>query len=609
MKNLKISTRLAVTFGVLVLLLLAVVVTASLQMHTMRANALTVTGNTLPSVELINTMSSELLRTRLLELQHLQAADNAHMLDVEKGMDRQQQRLADLKKHYEPLILTDKERQLYDQFIRERDRYQDLNRQFMTLSRQGDKSAAAALLEGESLKTFRESSQSLDALVKLNSNVASVEAHNSSEVYSRALFALIATAVIAVLIALVAAIWLTQSIRRPLQQAVDTANRVAAGKLDSQIDTDAKDETGLLLAALHRMQTSLVQTVRSVRQNAEGVASASAQIASGNADLSSRTEEQASALEETAASMEELGSTVRQNADNARQANQLALNASNVAREGGAVVAEAVQTMKGINDSSRRIGDIIGVIDGIAFQTNILALNAAVEAARAGEQGRGFAVVAGEVRSLAQRSAEAAKEIKALSTASMERVEAGSVLVDRAGTTMTAVVTAISQVTDIMGEISAASIEQSSGVAQVGEAVTQMDQTTQQNAALVEESAAAAASLRRQAQELVRAVAVFSLPHSAADAHPAPYADMGMGHPHAAFASHADHDGRDFHTSQTSRDPRSAPHGEYSAYAMSGGHGARRPDIMGGRSMSGNAAPAPTGTRRAVQHDEDWETF
>jgi methyl-accepting chemotaxis protein len=255
-----------------------------------------------------------------------------------------------------------------------------------------------------------------------------------------------------------------------------------------------------------------------VRQNAEGVASGSAQIASGNNDLSARTEEQASALEQTAASMEQLGSTVRQNAENARAANQLAVNASTVAAQGGEVVAEVIETMKSINASSAKIADIISVIDGIAFQTNILALNAAVEAARAGEQGRGFAVVASEVRSLAQRSADAAKEIKALITSSVERVGQGSALVDKAGTTMTEVVQAIRNVTDIMGEISAASSEQSAGVGQIGEAVTQMDQATQQNASLVEEMAAAAGALNHQADELVKAVSVFTLGGSSAAA-------------------------------------------------------------------------------------------
>ncbi|MBK6387106.1 MAG: chemotaxis protein [Rhodoferax sp.] len=262
-----------------------------------------------------------------------------------------------------------------------------------------------------------------------------------------------------------------------------------------------------LKAALERMQTA----VSSVRASASGMEVASAEIAQGNHDLSARTEQQASALEETAASMEELSATVKQNADSARQANQLAMSASTVAVKGGEVVGQVVETMKGINDSSRKIADIISVIDGIAFQTNILALNAAVEAARAGEQGRGFAVVASEVRSLAGRSAEAAKEIKALIGASVERVEQGTTLVDQAGVTMTEVVSSIRRVTDLMGEISAASNEQSSGVSQVGEAVTQMDQATQQNAALVEEMAAAASSLKSQAQELVATVAVFKL--------------------------------------------------------------------------------------------------
>ncbi len=298
---------------------------------------------------------------------------------------------------------------------------------------------------------------------------------------------------------------------RSIQQALEVAERVAAGDLGSVIHIESRDEAGRLLQALRAMNQSLAGIVSTVRASSDSIATGSAQIASGNADLSQRTEEQASSLQQTAASMEELGSTVKANADNARQANQLALSASSVAVEGGEVVSRVVETMKGINDSSKKIADIISVIDGIAFQTNILALNAAVEAARAGEQGRGFAVVASEVRSLAQRSAAAAKEIKGLISASVLRVEEGTALVDRAGSTMTEVVGAIKRVTDIMGEISAASIEQSQGVSQVGEAVSQMDQVTQQNAALVEESAAAAESLKQQAQQLVSAVALFKL--------------------------------------------------------------------------------------------------
>jgi methyl-accepting chemotaxis protein len=327
------------------------------------------------------------------------------------------------------------------------------------------------------------------------------------------LFGAIALAIVA---AIVLAVRMTRRIIQPLAEAVKLAQTVADGDLTSSIDTERGDEIGELFRGLFSMQDQLATTVMKVRSGSEAVSTASAEIAQGNHDLSARTEQQASALEETAASMEELGSTVKQNADSARQANQLAMNASTVAVQGGEVVGQVVETMKGINESSRKISDIISVIDGIAFQTNILALNAAVEAARAGEQGRGFAVVASEVRSLAGRSAEAAKEIKGLIGASVERVELGTSLVDKAGTTMTEVVSSIRRVTDIMGEISAASTEQSAGVSQVGEAVTQMDQTTQQNAALVEQMAAAASSLKAQANDLVQTVAVFKLSPSLA---------------------------------------------------------------------------------------------
>ncbi|MDO8449253.1 MAG: methyl-accepting chemotaxis protein [Rhodoferax sp.] len=292
--------------------------------------------------------------------------------------------------------------------------------------------------------------------------------------------------------------------------AADITHRIAEGDLTADIVLKNDDQASLL-HAIKSMRDKFAAIVGQVRQGSESVATASAEIAQGNHDLSARTESQASALEETAASMEQLSATVKQNADSARQANQLAMSASSVAVKGGEVVGQVVETMKGINDSSRKISDIISVIDGIAFQTNILALNAAVEAARAGEQGRGFAVVASEVRSLAGRSAEAAKEIKSLINASVERVEHGTTLVDQAGTTMTEVVSSIRRVTDIMGEISSASSEQAAGVAQVGDAVAQMDQVTQQNAALVEQMAASAAGLRSQAKDLVQAVSVFQL--------------------------------------------------------------------------------------------------
>ena len=327
----------------------------------------------------------------------------------------------------------------------------------------------------------------------------------------RTLLTIASVGMVALILAVFAGLVLTRSIVAPMRQAGAITEQVAAGDLSALILIQGKDETAQLLASLHTMQASLVQVVSNVRAGSESVSTASAEIAQGNSDLSARTESQASALEQTAASMEQLAATVKQNSDNALQANQLALSASRVAAEGGQVVSQVVDTMRGISGASKKIADIINVIDGIAFQTNILALNAAVEAARAGEQGRGFAVVASEVRSLAGRSADAAKEIKQLITDSVERVDKGTLLVDKAGSTMNEVVSSIKRVTDIMGEISAASTEQSLGVAQVGEAVTQMDQATQQNAALVEEIAAAASSLSSQAKDLVQAVAVFKL--------------------------------------------------------------------------------------------------
>ena len=433
-----------------------------------------------------------------------------------------------------------------------------------------------------------------DALVddlryRETSNQAEYDAAQSDYVVARN--TLLISALISLLLATLLAVWVIRSIMAQLGgEPADVAllaNAIADADLSGSLAVRAGDTTSVA-AAMARMQQALTTIVSSVRGNANSVSTASAEIAQGNHDLSGRTEQQASALEQTAASMEQLSATVKQNADSARQANQLALNASTVAVQGGEVVAQVVDTMKGINESSRKISDIISVIDGIAFQTNILALNAAVEAARAGEQGRGFAVVASEVRSLAGRSADAAKEIKSLINASVQRVEQGSALVDQAGATMAEVVDSIRRATDLMGEISAASNEQSLGVSQIGEAVTQMDQVTQQNAALVEEMASAASSLRDQAQDLVQTVSVFKLGGHAA--HPTARALAATSYirsaparaplPRAAVAK--------LHTSPASRAP-AAP-----------------------ASLSSPKAPALKKTAAVPtqqSNDADWETF
>ena len=515
MGNLKISTRLAGAFGLLVLLLVGLAVAAYSQLSSIHDDTLDLADKWLPSVQVVNQMQTQATGNRVAVATHILNTDEAAMGGIEQEITQGRDKLAKQRQTYEKLISSPEEKRLYEEFSAAWKKYAETNDKVLAHSRKNENDQARALLQGESRQNYVAAMALLDKLVELNGAGAEQSKAASERSYSVALTTLFVTAALAIAVAVVAALWLIRSITGPLARAVHAADLVAAGDLTVQIQADSQDETGKLLQSLDKMQQALVRTVSTVRQNAESVASASAQIASGNHDLSARTESQASALEETAASMEELGSTVRQNADNARQANQLAVSASTVAVQGGEVVSQVVETMKGITTASNKIADIIGVIDGIAFQTNILALNAAVEAARAGEQGRGFAVVASEVRSVAGRSAEAAKEIKSLIGASVERVEQGNVQAERAGQTMTEVVNAIRRVTDIMGEISAASSEQSAGVSQVGEAVTQMDQATQQNAALVEQMAAAAGSLSGQARELVEAVAVFKLAQGA----------------------------------------------------------------------------------------------
>jgi methyl-accepting chemotaxis protein len=511
MKNLKISTRLSATLALLVAIIIGLSGMALLKMGSMRASTEEITDNWLPSVELVNAMNTATSDFRIGEYAHVVSTDDAEMARFEKEIAAVKAGFEKNREAYVKLISSAEERAIYDGFAADWQAYLDVHVRTIEASRKNETERARSLLDKEGKLLYDQASDKLLKLVVLNHEGGVAASKVAEEAYASARQVLAAGVLLAVVIAAVAGLWLVRSIAGPLARSVAAADRVAAGDFSHAIDADGDDEAAQVLKALARMQSNLSSVVASVRSNSESVATASAQIAQGNQDLSQRTEEQASALQQTAATMEELSTTTRHNADSAKQANHLAQGAASVAAQGGAVVGQVVTTMQGISDSSRKIGDIIGVIDGIAFQTNILALNAAVEAARAGEQGRGFAVVASEVRSLAQRSAEAAKEIKGLINHSVEQVEQGTLLVDRAGKTMGDIVDSIQRVSEIVAEITAASSEQSSGIGQVGEAVSQMDQVTQQNAALVEESAAAAESLKGQARQLVQAVAVFKL--------------------------------------------------------------------------------------------------
>ncbi len=512
LNNLKISTRLLVLLGVLSGLLILICGFGLFGISKSNAGLKTVyLDRAVPAVTLAQ-IDTLMLRNRMLVTLTLMSP-NAET--VRTNTAAIEANIATITKMWEIFMasaMIEEEAKLAKQFAEARGRYVNQALRPAIAAMRADDIPQLASLVGDALPARYDEANALSQkLIKIQLDVAKEE-FEASEARYQTVFTLSIVAIgVGVVFAWLLGLALIRGVSRSLNEAVTLSEAVAQGDLTRHVNATGKDEVARVLQSLTAMQHNLAQIVSRVRQGSESVSTASAEIAQGNQDLSARTESQASALEETAASMEELSSTVKQNADNARQANQLAQSASTVAVQGGEVVAQVVDTMKGINDASRKIADIISVIDGIAFQTNILALNAAVEAARAGEQGRGFAVVASEVRSLAGRSAEAAKEIKQLITDSVGRVEQGSALVDRAGQTMDEVVASIRRVTDIMGEISAASTEQSQGVAQVGEAVTNMDQATQQNAALVEEMAAAASSLRSQAQELVQTVAVFRL--------------------------------------------------------------------------------------------------
>jgi len=516
-KNLSVRTKLIGTFGALILMIVAVSAAA---LQSIREDGEQFTGY-VQGVE-ARAVAAEQVRLavdrRAIAARNLVLVTKPEDVAIEKAAVMAA--VDDVRKTLEALQAMSSKpgvpaevRSRVEEIARIESQYSRVAEAIVGLALSGDREAAIGRMNERCRPLLAALVKATDDYIRYTTETSERLLAETDKVHAQRMTLLASGCALIVALSLFAAFAITRSIVTPLNQAVALINDVAQGNLDTEVRVDTRDEFGNLLHAIAAMLGGLRELVTSVRQGADSLSLASSEIAQGNHSLSSRTETQASALQQTASSMEQLSVTVRQNADNAGQANQLAEAASQVAQQGGQVVEQAVGTMRGISESSKRIADITSVIDGIAFQTNILALNAAVEAARAGEQGRGFAVVASEVRALAQRSGEAAKEIKALIADSVARVETGAAQVTQAGSTMHEVVASIGRVTAIMREISTASAEQSDGVGQVGTAVSSMDRTTQQNAALVEEMAAAASSLKSQALDLVRAVGMFKLSH------------------------------------------------------------------------------------------------
>ncbi|MFL9877093.1 methyl-accepting chemotaxis protein [Herbaspirillum rhizosphaerae] len=511
MKNLKIGIRLGIGFFAILMLMVVMLGISIWRLQQINAAVVSMTGDSITNERNANEWLAVIRESGIRTLAVIKTEDPDAQQFFQAQIAAESARIAPMRKKIEEINTAPQEVALLAEINKTRDIYQVARNDIFKLKKAGDLDAVKKM----TAEKFTPLYTSYTGAVAKFRDLQRQEITNSAEAvgnyYSSSRNMLIILGVVELVLGGVLAWLLTVSITRPLTQAVGIAETVASGDLSSTIVSSGKDETGQLLTALKTMNDNLLNIVSQVRVGTDTISTASSEIASGNLDLSSRTEQQAGSLEETASAMEELTSTVKQNADNARQANQLAVSASEVAIQGGTVVGQVVDTMGSINDSSRKIVDIISVIDGIAFQTNILALNAAVEAARAGEQGRGFAVVASEVRSLAQRSSAAAKEIKTLIDDSVSKVDVGSKLVVQAGETMSEVVASVKRVTDIVGEISSASQEQSAGINEVGQAITLMDEATQQNAALVEQAAAAAQSLQDQAGRLAQVVSIFKL--------------------------------------------------------------------------------------------------
>ena len=509
--NLKIGVRLGLGFGLVLALMLALAAVGLGRMSHIKHSLDGIVNDNNIQIKAISEMRQSVMSIGL-------ATRNMALMSDPAQVDSEGERIVDDRDEYnsyvetlQRLVTTDSGRALLARIAAAQAATDPLTDQVVALLKQQKRAEATVILVEQVWGKQRSWIATLDEMVRVQERRADVATEAAAASYQLALMLTVAISAAALLMGALTAWGVTRSITGPLRQAVGLARRVAKGDLRGELKSTSKDEAGQLTQALIEMHDSLVQIVSEVRSGTSTIAVASGEITAGNLDLSARTEQQASALEETASSMEQLMATVKQNAENARQADVLARSASAIAVQGGAVVSQVVHTMGSINSSAKRIVDIIGVIDGIAFQTNILALNAAVEAARAGEQGRGFAVVAGEVRSLAHRSAAAAKEIKMLIEDSVQQVDTGTQLVDQAGATMQEIVASVKRVNDIMDAITVASDEQTSGIEQINAAVSQMDAVTQQNAALVEEAAAAAEALQEQAGALAEVVNIFRL--------------------------------------------------------------------------------------------------